>query len=88
MTQLSQAANKWSSIPQIDEAEGEQVPRVQVSVKLTAFYSQFDPLDVKGSQQKVSDRIRTLLRRAKAIAIADTLVLRDAGSLWYGRPNS
>ena len=70
MTQLSQAANKWSSIPQIDEAEGEQLPRVQVSVKLTAFYSQFDPLDVKGSQQKVSGRIRTLLRRAKELGVA------------------
>ena len=70
MTQLSQAANKWSSVPQIDEAEGEQLPRVQVSVKLTAFYSQFDPLDVKGSQQRVSHRIRTLLRRAKELGVA------------------
>ncbi|WP_210407555.1 proline dehydrogenase family protein, partial [Hydrocoleum sp. CS-953] len=70
MTQLSQAANKWSSVPQIDEAEGKKLPRVQVSVKLTAFYSQFDPLDVKGSQERVSDRIRTLLRRAKELGVA------------------
>ena len=70
MTQLSQAANKWSSVPQIDEAEGEQLPRVQVSVKLTAFYSQFDPLDVKGSQQRVSERIRTLLRCAQQLGVA------------------
>ena len=70
MTQLSQTANKWPSIPQIDEAEGEQLPRVQVSVKLTAFYSQFDPLDVKGSQQKVSDHIRSLLRHAEKLGVA------------------
>lgn len=43
ITQLTQAAKNWSSVPQIDEAEGEQLSRVQVSVKLTAFYSQFDP---------------------------------------------
>ena len=70
MTQLSQAANSWSSIPQIDEAEGEKLPRVQVSVKLTAFYSQFDPLDVKGSQERVSDHVRTLLRHAQKLGVA------------------
>ncbi|NES78538.1 MULTISPECIES: L-glutamate gamma-semialdehyde dehydrogenase [unclassified Okeania] len=70
MTQLSQAAKNWSSVPQIDEVEGEQLPRVQVSVKLTAFYSQFDPLDAKGSQERVSGRVRTLLRRAKELGVA------------------
>jgi RHH-type transcriptional regulator, proline utilization regulon repressor / proline dehydrogenase / delta 1-pyrroline-5-carboxylate dehydrogenase len=43
---------------------------VQVSVKLTAFYSQFDPLDVVGSQAKVSDRIRILLREAQELGAA------------------
>jgi RHH-type transcriptional regulator, proline utilization regulon repressor / proline dehydrogenase / delta 1-pyrroline-5-carboxylate dehydrogenase len=42
----------------------------QVSVKLTAFYSQFDPLDLKGSQMRVSDRIRILLRRAQDLDVA------------------
>ena len=42
----------------------------QVSVKLTAFYSQFDPLDFFGSQQRVSDRLRILLRHAKDCGIA------------------
>jgi len=43
---------------------------LQVSVKLTAFYSQFDPLDEVGSQQRVTDRIRILLRRAKELGAA------------------
>jgi RHH-type proline utilization regulon transcriptional repressor/proline dehydrogenase/delta 1-pyrroline-5-carboxylate dehydrogenase len=43
------------------------IPKVQVSVKLTAFYSQFDPLNAQGSEEKVSDRIRILLRRAKEL---------------------
>ncbi|MBD2579611.1 L-glutamate gamma-semialdehyde dehydrogenase [Oscillatoria sp. FACHB-1406] len=67
---LSQAAKSWGNIPQIDEADGEVLPKVQVSVKLTAFYSQFDPLDPQGSQEKVCDRIRPLLRRAKEVGAA------------------
>ncbi|NEO26979.1 MAG: aldehyde dehydrogenase family protein, partial [Kamptonema sp. SIO4C4] len=65
--QLSQASQKWSKVPQIDEADGEDLSKVQVSVKLTAFYSQFDPLDPEGSKVKVCDRIRTLLRKAKEV---------------------
>lgn len=67
---LSQAAQNWSTVPQIDEADGEMLPKVQVSVKLTAFYSQFDPLDPEGSKAKVCDRIRPLLRRAKEVGAA------------------
>lgn len=70
MTHLGDGAKRWSMVKSIDEAEGESLPRVQVSVKLTAFYSQFDPLDAVGSQDKVSDRIRTLLRHAKQVGAA------------------
>ncbi|AUC61373.1 bifunctional proline dehydrogenase / delta 1-pyrroline-5-carboxylate dehydrogenase PutA [Cyanobacterium sp. HL-69] len=65
ITQLSNQAQKWSTIPEIDTADGEDLAKVQVSVKLTAFYSQFDPIDPEGSKVKVCDRIRTLLRHAK-----------------------
>ncbi len=67
MQQLVEASKNWTAIPAIDEADGEVIPKVQVSVKLTAFYSQFDPLDAKGSEERVSDRIRILLRRAKEL---------------------
>jgi RHH-type proline utilization regulon transcriptional repressor/proline dehydrogenase/delta 1-pyrroline-5-carboxylate dehydrogenase len=70
MEELTAVAKSWPTIPQIDEADGEALPKVQVSVKLTAFYSQFDPLDAKGSQEQVSDRARTLLRRAKELGAA------------------
>lgn len=70
MTQLSDAAKSWPKVEAIDKADGEDIPRVQVSVKLTAFYSQFDPLDAMGSQERVSDRIRLLLRRAKELGAA------------------
>jgi RHH-type proline utilization regulon transcriptional repressor/proline dehydrogenase/delta 1-pyrroline-5-carboxylate dehydrogenase len=70
MTQLTEAAKRWPAVEQIDRADGEDLPKVQVSVKLTAFYSQFDPIDEAGSQAKVSDRARILLRRAKELGAA------------------
>ena len=70
MEELATAAKSWREVPQIDVAGGEKLPKVQVSVKLTAFYSQFDPLDVAGSREKVGHHIRTLLRRAKELGVA------------------
>ncbi len=70
ITQLTAAAKHWPDVPGIDAADGQPLPKVQVSVKLTAFYSQFDPLDVTGSQAKVSERARILLRRAKELGAA------------------
>lgn len=67
MEQLTDASKQWQTVPQIDEADGIPLSKVQVSVKLTAFYSQFDPLDAQGSEAKVSDHIRTLLRRAQEL---------------------
>jgi RHH-type transcriptional regulator, proline utilization regulon repressor / proline dehydrogenase / delta 1-pyrroline-5-carboxylate dehydrogenase len=70
MQQLVEASKGWSTVSAIDEADGEALAKVQVSVKLTAFYSQFDPLDAQGSEEKVSARIRTLLRHAYELGAA------------------
>lgn len=70
MTELSAVARQWPAVPLIDQADGEPLSRVQVSVKLTAFYSQFDPLDAQGSQRRVSGAIRHLLRRAAELGVA------------------
>ncbi len=70
MTELTQQSKNWSTVKEIDIADGEKIPQVQVSVKLTAFYSQFDPLDEQGSKARVCSRIRTLLRRAKELGTA------------------
>ncbi|MBD2777947.1 L-glutamate gamma-semialdehyde dehydrogenase [Iningainema tapete] len=70
MQQLVEASQSWKPVPLIDEADGQPLPKVQVSVKLTAFYSQFDPLDAQGSEERVGNRIRLLLRRAKELGAA------------------
>ncbi|MFM2313563.1 MAG: bifunctional proline dehydrogenase/delta-pyrroline-5-carboxylate dehydrogenase [Cyanobacteriota bacterium] len=68
--QLTQKAQSWNRQEGIDLAAGEEMPQVQVSVKLTAFYSQFDPLNPVGSKEKVCDRLRILLRRAGELGAA------------------
>ena len=68
--QLTQKARSWKRVEGIDLVDGSELPQVQVSVKLTAFYSQFDPLDPLGSQAQVCDRLRILLRKAGELGAA------------------
>ena len=70
MQQLATAAQRWSPIEGMDRVDGVELPRAQVSVKLTAFYSQFDPLDPAGTAARVSEPIRTLLRRSAELGVA------------------
>ncbi len=70
MAQLTEASKRWPKVDSVDAAEGKPLAKVQVSVKLTAFYSQFDALDVEGSEAKVGEHIRTLLRRAEELGVA------------------
>ncbi len=67
---LTQQAQSWKRKEGIDLADGVELSQVQVSVKLTAFYSQFDPLDPVGSKEKVCDRLRILLRKADELKAA------------------
>ena len=68
--QLTAKAKSWKRQSGIDLADGEEISQVQVSVKLTAFYSQFDPLNPEGSKAKVCDRLRILLRKADELGAA------------------
>ncbi len=70
LEQLTTAARNWGLIPQIDQAGDQALAKVQVSVKLTAFYSQFDPLDEQGSKAQVKQRARLLLAKAQELGAA------------------
>ncbi|MDJ0575965.1 MAG: L-glutamate gamma-semialdehyde dehydrogenase [Xenococcaceae cyanobacterium MO_234.B1] len=65
--QLREKAKTWKRQEGLDLVDSEELAQVQVSVKLTAFYSQFDPLDPQGSRDKVCDRIRLLLDQAQEL---------------------
>ncbi len=57
--------NSWPEISRIDCDDRGPLPRVNVSVKLSALDSQFDPADHEGTTARVAARLRTLLRTAR-----------------------
>jgi len=62
---LAARAASWAPVPLIDEAPRGPLPRVNVSVKLTALYSRCDPIDPAGSAAAVKERLRPILRAAR-----------------------
>ncbi len=62
---IAPVVNSWPEVPQIDRASIAELPRVNVSIKLSALDSQFDPIDPTGTTRRVGERLRTLLRAAR-----------------------
>ena len=65
LTGLTHEVNAWPEEPIIDRDDRGPIPRVNVSVKLSALYSQFDPIDPEGTARAVCRRLRPILRMAK-----------------------
>ncbi|MCS6864744.1 MAG: L-glutamate gamma-semialdehyde dehydrogenase [Gemmataceae bacterium] len=62
---LTREVNQWPEEPIIDCDDRGPIPRVNVSVKLSALYSQFDPIDPDGTARAVSARLRPILALAR-----------------------
>ena len=62
---IAPAVNAWPDVPQIDQGVTGTLPRVNISVKLSALDSQFDAIDHRGSTERASARLRELLRVAR-----------------------
>lgn len=65
MTGLSSPVNEWPENFQIDCDNVGPIPRVNLSLKLSALYSQFNPIDPKGTGENVKSRLRPLFRTAR-----------------------
>jgi RHH-type proline utilization regulon transcriptional repressor/proline dehydrogenase/delta 1-pyrroline-5-carboxylate dehydrogenase len=65
ITGLTRAVNPWRENALIDRDDAGAIPRVNVSVKLSALYSQFDPIDPDGTSRVVRGRLRPLLKAAR-----------------------
>jgi RHH-type proline utilization regulon transcriptional repressor/proline dehydrogenase/delta 1-pyrroline-5-carboxylate dehydrogenase len=63
---LSQAVNGWEPVDLIDRDQDGPLPRVNVSVKLSSLYSQFDPIDPAGTSKAVRSRLRPILLEARS----------------------
>jgi len=57
--------NASPEIPSIDRDDIGPIPRVNVSVKLSALFSQFDPIDPEGTSKVVRGRLRPILALAR-----------------------
>ncbi len=63
---LSEPVNRWPAIDAIDtDPVTGPLPRVNVSIKLSSLYSQFDPIDPEGTSRAVRARLRPVLRLAR-----------------------
>ncbi|MCH8923544.1 MAG: proline dehydrogenase family protein, partial [Planctomycetes bacterium] len=62
---IAPTVNAWPDMPQIDRGVTGELPRVNISVKLSALDSQFDAIDHRGSTERASARLRELLRVAR-----------------------
>ena len=62
---LSREVNRWPEEPTIDRDDRGPIPRVNVSVKLSALFSQFDPIDPEGTSRAVCARLRPILSLAR-----------------------
>jgi RHH-type proline utilization regulon transcriptional repressor/proline dehydrogenase/delta 1-pyrroline-5-carboxylate dehydrogenase len=62
---LSRAVNRWPAVDLIDRDDLGSLPRVNVSVKLSSLYSQFDPIDPAGTSRVVRERLRPILHAAR-----------------------
>ena len=62
---LSKQVNSWPEVERIDRDCYGPLPRVNVSVKLSSLFSQFDPIDPEGTGRVVRERLRPILRAAQ-----------------------
>jgi len=62
---VAPTVNAWPEVPQIDRAAFGELPRANVSVKLSALDSQADPIDPAGAMDRIGSRLAELLRIAR-----------------------
>src|SRR5687767_1656279 len=62
---LTREAGKWPEHPLIDRDHAGPIPRVNISIKLSSLYSQFDPIDRDRASSAVRERLRPILCLAR-----------------------
>ena len=64
---LARETAKWSQPCKSDLSPRGELPRLNVSIKLSALYSQIHPTDPDTAIENMSTRLRPILRRAKEL---------------------
>jgi RHH-type proline utilization regulon transcriptional repressor/proline dehydrogenase/delta 1-pyrroline-5-carboxylate dehydrogenase len=66
---LGADARRWAPRPALDQAPWGELPRVNISVKLSALHPYLDPVDPERASEVVRERLRPILRAAAASAV-------------------
>jgi RHH-type proline utilization regulon transcriptional repressor/proline dehydrogenase/delta 1-pyrroline-5-carboxylate dehydrogenase len=64
---LAREAPKWAPNDRLDRDASGPIPRVNVSVKVSALYSQMDAIDPDGAARALHQRLGPLFRRAREL---------------------
>jgi RHH-type proline utilization regulon transcriptional repressor/proline dehydrogenase/delta 1-pyrroline-5-carboxylate dehydrogenase len=64
---LAQAATEWTSVPLLERDQLGPMPRVQLSLKISALSPHLDPIDPEGSYRSVTARLRPILDLAMSL---------------------
>ncbi len=78
LTVLGKAVANWPAMQVLERDHLGPLPRVQLSVKLSALYSQLDGIDPEGSYRAVAARLRPILDLACALPAALTFDMEHA----------
>ena len=62
-----QIAQSWKSQPILETDHLGSLPRIQLSIKLSALYSQFDPIDPDSSYEGLAPRLRSIIDLAQTL---------------------
>ncbi|WP_447968178.1 proline dehydrogenase family protein [Nitrospira sp. M1] len=75
---LDQETREWKTQPRLEHDHIGVLPRVQLSLKVSALYSQLDPIDPEGSVECVAQRLRPILDLAMSIPASITFDMEQA----------
>jgi len=67
LKELGQATTTWASTPLLEQDHLGPIPRVQLSLKISALSSRLDPIDPDGSYESVASRLRPLVNLAQSL---------------------
>lgn len=67
LTILGRASAAWPHAPLLETDHLGPIPRVQLSLKVSALSSQWDPIDPDGSYRSVAERLRPLIDQALTV---------------------
>ncbi|MDR4468237.1 MAG: proline dehydrogenase family protein, partial [Nitrospira sp.] len=67
LTELEQASKSWHPSPLLQQDHLGPIPRVQLSLKISALSSRLDPIDPEGSYESIAARLRPLVDLAQLL---------------------